>query len=248
MAPRSPRRARTRLALALVLGATAVVAGCGGTPSGTPAASGSPAPSVTPADSTGAPSVAPGSGAPGPSVTPLPPGSFSFDLPAGWRVVQVEGDHEALIASLRPQSPAVAASLADRLANLSSSTTYVAFDASPGTLKKGDLVMLIVTEVALPLDVTLETFATTVKNQVQLLVETDLQLRPILITAGQASSLAYVAPLTRPDGKAGSVAVTQVYYVLPGRGYVLTFAAPPDRVNDYAQAIADIATSFTIRT
>ncbi len=34
-------------------------------------------------------------------------------------------------------------------------------------------------------------------------------------------------PLTRPDGEPGSAAVTQVLYVLPGRGYVLTFAVPP---------------------
>jgi hypothetical protein len=41
--------------------------------------------------------------------------------------------------------------------------------------------------------------------------------------------------------------VTQVLYVLPGRGYVMTFAVPPARADAYAQAVADIATSFTIR-
>jgi hypothetical protein len=42
--------------------------------------------------------------------------------------------------------------------------------------------------------------------------------------------------------------VTQVLYVLPGRGYVMTFAVPTDQAADSAKEIADIATSFTIRT
>jgi hypothetical protein len=160
----------------------------------------------------------------------------------------VGGNHDELLAGLRAQNPAFAESLAARLDNVADTTTYIAFDASPSAVKSGDLVTLIVTEVALPVDVTLETFATTIKGQVEQLVETDVQMRQILITAGQAYSLAYGAPLTRPDGQPGALAVTQVYYVLPGRGYVMTFATPPARANDYAQAVADIATSFMIRT
>jgi hypothetical protein len=228
-----------RILAAALLAGTVAVAGCG-TPTG------SPSPSAVPQTPTTAPSGAPGSG--GPGVTPLPAGSFSFDLPAGWRAVPVAGNHDELLATLRAQNPAFAESLAARLENLADSTSYVAFDASPSAVQKGDLVTLIVTEVPLPLDVTLETFATTIKNQVEQLVETDVPMRQILITAGQAYSLAYGAPLTRPDGEPGTLAVTQVYYVLPGRGYVMTFATPPARANDYAQAVADIATSFTIRT
>ncbi len=52
----------------------------------------------------------------------------------------------------------------------------------------------------------------------------------------------------QPSGPApGAAAVTQVLYVLPGRGYVMTFAVPPARADAYAQAVVDIATSFTIR-
>jgi len=188
-----------------------------------------------------------GSAGPGPAATPLPPGAFTFDLPAGWVAVPVRGDHDALLAGVRAQNPAFAESLAARLAGLSDTTTYVAVDASPAAVKKGDVVMLVVTEVALPADVALQTFASTIKRQVEQLVEGTVDLRQIIVTAGQAFSLAYGAPVTRPDGKPGAAAITQVLYVLPGRGYVLTFAVPPDRANDYAQAIADIATSFTIR-
>ncbi|HYN47675.1 MAG TPA: hypothetical protein VER83_02350, partial [Candidatus Nanopelagicales bacterium] len=124
---------------------------------------------------------------------------------------------------------------------------YFAVDASPSAVAKGDLVTLVVTEVALPRDVSLQTFATTIQGQVKQLVEGDVELREILITAGQAYSMAYTAPVTRPDGKPASAAVTQVLYVLPGRGYVMTFAVPPARANEYAQTVADIATSFTIR-
>ncbi len=234
-------RARRGLVLVLLAG-TVAVAGCGATPSG------SPSPGGTPAASTASPSGAPGSASPGAGITPLPAGSFTFDLPAGWKAVPVGGDHDALLAGLRSQNPAFADSLAARLDNVAATTSYIAFDASPSAVEKGDLVTLIVTEVALPPDVTLETFATTIKGQVEQLVETDVQMRQILVTAGQAYSLAYGAPLTRPDGQPGALAVTQVYYVLPGRGYVMTFATPPARANDYAQAVADIATSFTIRT
>ena len=52
---------------------------------------------------------------------------------------------------------------------------------------------------------------------------------------------------TRPGRRARDAGGHAGLYVLPGRGYVMTFAAPPDRANDYAQAVADIATSFTIR-
>lgn len=159
----------------------------------------------------------------------------------------MDGSHEALIAGLRAQNPAFADSLAARLASLPGAATYLAFDASPAAVKNGDLVTLIVTEVTLPLGVTLETFASTIKGQVEQLVETNVDLQKILVTAGQAYSMAYLAPLTRPDGQTAHVAITQIFYVLPGRAYVMTFAAPPERANDSAKAIADIATSFMIR-
>jgi hypothetical protein len=217
--------------------AALAVAGCGVVPDASPAATATPASPAAPSATTG----------PAPSITPLPPGAFTFDLPAGWVAVPVLGSHDALLARLREQSPVFADSLAARLEGLSDTTTYVAFDASPDAVRKGDIVMLVVTEVALPGDVALQAFASTIKGQVEQLVEGTVDLRQIIVTAGQAFSLAYGAPVTRPDGKPGAAAITQVLYVLPGRGYVMTFAAPPDRANDYAQAIADIATSFTIR-
>jgi len=240
--PSAGSRGTAALAVALLAAAVAV-AGCGTTSSGSPSPSATPAPSTAPASET------PGSGTPAPSLTPLPAGSFTFDLPSGWKAVPVDGDHEALIAGLASQNPTFAESLGARLAALPESATYVAFNATPSVVAKGDLVTLIVTEAdALPLDVTLETFANTLKGQAEQIAEADLELRKILVTAGQAYSLAYAAPLVRPDGQEGTVAVTQVFYVLPGRGYVLTFAAPPSAANDYAQDIADLATSFTIRT
>ena len=228
-APRSRPSAGSRgtAALAVALLAAAVaVAGCGTTSSGSPSPSGTP----------------------GPALTPLPAGSFTFDRPSGWKAVPVDGDHEALVTALAAQNPTFAESLGARLAALPESASYVAFNATPSVVAKGDLVTLIVTEVELPLDVTLETFANTLKGDAEQIAEADLELRKILVTAGQAYSLAYAAPLVRPDGQEGTVAVTQVFYVLPGRGYVLTFAAPPSAANDSAQDIADLATSFTIRT
>jgi hypothetical protein len=213
------------------------VAGCGASSGATPTATATPPGSAGPSNST----------APGPDATPLPPGAFTFDLPAGWVAVPISGSHDALLARLREQNPVFADSLAARLGGLSATTTYVAFDASADAVKQGDIVMLVVTEVALSGDVALEAFASTIKGQVEKLVESTVDLRQVLVTAGQAFSLAYLAPVTRPDGKPASAAITQVLYVLPGRAYVMTFAAPPDRANDYAQAIADIATSFTIR-
>lgn len=227
--------ARWTLASVLVAAAVAL-AGCGPSPSASPSAL-----------PTAGPTAPPGSAEPAPGVTPLPPGSFTLDLPAGWRSVPVDGDHDTLVASFRSENPAFADSLEARLANLSDTTTYFAFDASPDAVQQTDLVTLVVTEVALPLDVSLQTFATTIQGQVEMLIEGDVELRQILITAGQAYSLAYLAPVTRPDGKPASAAVTQVLYLFPGRGYVMTFAVPPALANDYAQAVADIATSFTIR-
>jgi hypothetical protein len=233
------------IALALVV-AAAAVAGCGSTASGSPTPSATPVASVAPGS--GSPSTpAPASGGPAPSVTPLPAGSFTFDLPSGWKAVPVAGDHAALLATLTAANSTFAESLGARLAALPKSATYVAFNATPSVIAKGDLVTLIVTEVPLPLDVTLETFATTLKGNAEQLAEADLQLRRILVTAGQAYSVAYAAPLVRPDGQEGTLAVTQVFYVLPGHGYVLTFAASPGTANDHAKDIADIATSFTIR-
>jgi hypothetical protein len=236
-APRTRRvGARRRWTIALSLAAISVAAaGCGATPSPSPSAS--TAPSASPA-----PSVAPGA-----SATPLPAGSFTFDLPAGWKAVPVTGD-DALIATLASQNATFAESLAARIAALPDSASYLAFDATPSVVAKGDLVTLIVTETPLPVDVTLQTFATTLQKQAEQVAEADLTLRQILVTAGQAYSLAYGAPLVRPDGQEGTVALTQVFYVLPGRGYVMTFAAQPGTAGDHAKDIADIATSFTIRT
>jgi len=228
---RGPRRI---LAVGLVA-ASAALAGCGASSSAAPTALPTAAPTAQP---TG----------PAPSVTPLPPGSFTVDLPAGWRAVPVDGSHDAIVAAVRTRNPVFADSLEARLANLSDTTTYVAFDASPAAVEDGTPVMLVATEVALPADVSLQTFATTVNGQVEQLVEADVELDQILVTAGQAFAMSYEAPVTRPDGQTGSAAITQVLYVLPGRGYVLTFAVPTAQASDYAREIADIATSFTIRT
>jgi hypothetical protein len=228
-AERGPRRRRARTALVVLGGAllAVIVAACGNAPS---------------------PSTAPATMAPPTSVpaTPLPPGAFTFDLPDGWQVVEIDGDYDDLLADLAATNPAFAESLGSRLENLADSATYVAFDASPAAVEAGDLVTLIVTEVDLPPDVDLPTFAETVRAQAEMNVEEDVELRRVLVTAGEAYSLAYAAPFTRPDGQPAAVAVTQVLYTLPGRGYVMTFAAPPDRANDYSEVVADIATSFTI--
>jgi hypothetical protein len=160
--------------------------------------------------------------------------------------VPVDGDHGDMVASLAETNAAFAESLEARLANLPDSATFVAFDGSRDAVASGDVVTLTVTEVDLPAGTSLETFARTVQAQVEQLVESDVELQPIVVTAGQAYSLAYLAPLTRPDGEPGAIAVTQVLYVLPGRGYVLTFGVPPERANDYAQVVAEIATSFAI--
>jgi hypothetical protein len=216
--------------IAAVLAAIAVLlAACGAGPSPSPAPPSDQASSASPAPA-----------------TPLPPGAFTFDLPDGWQVVEVDGDHEALLAELAATNPDFAESLGARLENLPDSATYVAFDGSDEAVAAGDLVTLIVTEVDLPPDVTLATFAETVKSQAEMVAEQDVGLRRILVTAGEAYSLAYAAPFQRPDGQPGAVAVTQVLYTLPGRGYVMTFAATPDRANDRAKVVADIATSFSI--
>lgn len=218
-----------------------VLAACGATPSP------SPAPSADPSGTASPGAVTPGPGvSTDPAATPFPPGAFTVELPDGWRSVPVDGDHGALAGEFAATNPAFAESLEARLENLPDTATYVAFDGAEEAVAAGELATLTVTEVDLPPDVTLETFARTVQTQVEQLVEGDVELRRILVTAGEAYSLAYLAPLTRPDGEPGAAAVTQVLYVLPGRGYVLTFAVPPERANDYAQAIADTATSFTI--
>jgi hypothetical protein len=222
---RHPGPALALLAMALLAGA---VAACGSAPSPSPAPA-SPPPAT-----------------PDPAATPLPPGAFTFDLPDGWQVVEIDGAYEDLLAELEATNPAFAESLSARLDNLADSATFVAFDGSPEAVESGDLVTLTVTEVDLPPDVTLEAFAETIRSQAELIVEDDVELRRILVTAGEAYSLAYAAPLTRPDGQPGTVAVTQALYTLPGRGYVLTFAVPPDRANDYSETVADIATSFAI--
>lgn len=229
--PRAPRPARPRrpaawlgpagLAVALL-----VAAACGSAPS-------SPAP-ASPVPATP------------PPATPLPPGAFTFDLPDGWQVVEIDGAHDGLLADLATTNPAVAESLGARLENLPDSATYLAFDASREAVGAGDLVTLTVTEVDLPPEVTLGTFAETVRSQAEMVAEDDVELRRILVTAGEAYSIAYAAPLTRPDGQPAAVAVTQVLYALPGRGYVMTFAVPPDRANDYSEIVAEIAISFAI--
>jgi hypothetical protein len=213
-----------------VLGAGIALAGCGTAPSEPPATASPSAPSGTPAA----------------VFTPLPPGSFTVDLPDGWRDVPLDGRYEELVAGLRAANRPFGESLQSRLENVAETSTYFAFDASPEVVASGDLVTLVVTEVALPTDVSVQAFATTVQRQVEQLVEGDVELREVLVTAGQAYSLAYLAPLTRPDGQPASMAVTQVMYALPGRGYVISFFVPPARANDYAEVVATIATSFRI--
>ncbi|HYN49074.1 MAG TPA: hypothetical protein VER83_09425, partial [Candidatus Nanopelagicales bacterium] len=153
--PAAPSGRRTA-ALAVFVAALAL-AGCGAAPSVSPVATATPGASTQPSG-------------PAPSVTPLPPGAFTFDLPAGWVAVPIAGSPDALLETLRAQNPAFADSLAARLENLSDTTTYFAVDASPSAVAKGDLVTLVVTEVALPRDVSLQTFATTIQGQVKQLV------------------------------------------------------------------------------
>jgi hypothetical protein len=224
LAPKIPQGVGSRLLL--TFGCALLVAACGTAPSPAPTPALTPKPPAIPA--------------------PLPPGAFTLDLPRGWQSVPVDGDHEALLADLARANPVFAESLGARLANLPDTATKFAFDGSPAVVSAGDVVTLTVTEVDLPADVALETFAGTVQGQVERLVEADVELRRVLVTAGQAYSLAYLVPLTRPDGQPASVAVTQLLYVLPGRGYVITFAVPPARANDYAPVVSDIATSFAI--
>ena len=223
-----------------LLAVVVAIAGCGATTGLPSAGAASAAPSPVP-------SGVPGSSGPAPSVTPVPAGQLTFDLPAGWRAIPVTGNHDELLASLRAQNPAFADALAARLENLSATTSYVALDLSPDAVQKGELVTLLVTEVALPPDVTLDAFAATIKSQVDRLADTEVQLRNVLLTAGPAISFAYGGQLPGADGTPGTPAVTEVCYTVPGRGYVLTFATPPDRANDYLKAIADIATSFTVQ-
>lgn len=243
MAPRSRPRGRRASIRGIVAGAAvaAVLAACGATPSASPTDSSSPAPSASPAV-TSAPEGSPA------AATPRPPGAFTIDLADGWRSVPLDGDQTALLAELGATNAGFAESIGARLDALPDSASYVAFDGSKEAVGAGDVATLIVTEVDLPADVALQTFATTVQSQVELLVEADVELRPILVTAGQAYSLAYLAPLTRPDGEPGMAAVTQVLYVLPGRGYVVTFAVPPERANDYAEEVAEMAQSFAVGT
>lgn len=241
MAPLGRPSGRRAWIRGIVAGAAvaAVLAACGATTSASPATSSSPVPSASPA-ATPAPDGSPG------AATPRPPGGFTIDLADGWRSVPIGGDHAALLAELSAANPVFAESIGARLDALPDSASYVAFDGSKNAVSAGDVATLTVTEVDLPPDVALQTFATTVQSQVEQLVEGDVELRPILVTGGQAYSLAYLAPLTRPDGEPGMAAVTQILYVLPGRGYVLTFAVPPERANDYAQEVADMAQSFAV--
>lgn len=244
-----PRRARAAGrgigAVVAVAAVAALLAACGATPSTSPAGSATPAPSSPSPAATASPGTTAGPDG-SPAATPFPRGAFTIDLADGWQSVPVDGDNDALLAELGTTNPEFAESLGARLDALPDSASYVAFDGSKDALTAGELATLTVTEVDLPPDVALETFAKTVQGQVEQLVEDDVELRPILVTGGQAYSLAYLAPLTRPDGQPGMAAVTQVLYTLPGRGYVLTFAVPPERANDDAQEVADMATSFAI--
>ncbi len=87
------------------------------------------------------------------------PGAFTFVLPAGWAGVPVAGSHDVLLATLRSRNAAFAKSLAGRLENRLDTTPYVVFDDSPAAVTKGDLATLVVTEVALPIDASLQWFA-----------------------------------------------------------------------------------------
>lgn len=250
MIPRRPEPRPGGRALSAAMLVAIVAAACGATPSAAPA-SPSPAPATSaPASSTPAPSssaAASASGGPRASATPFPAGSFTFDLPAGWKVIPLDGSHDALLAAFRAKNPAFADSLQARIAALPGTATYMAVNASPDVVAKGDVVTLIVTEVNLPADVQLETFAKAIQSQVKQIVESDVPLKPVLLSSGRGYSMAYTAQLTRPDGQQASVAVTQVLYLVPGRGYVMTFAAPQSRAQDYAQDISDVATSFRIK-
>lgn len=245
MAPARRLRGRRASIRGIMAGAAVavVLAACGATPSASPSAS--PPASQGPAASA-SPAVTPAPDGSPAAATPLPPGAFTIDLADGWQSVPIDGDHTALLAELGATNPEFAESIGARLDALPDSASYVAFDGSNEAVSAGEVATLTVTEVDLPADVALQTFATTVQSQVEQLVEDDVELRQILVTGGQAYSLAYLAPLTRPDGEPAMAAVTQVLYVLPGRGYVLTFAVPPERANDYANEVADMATSFAI--
>lgn len=247
----SQRRAGRRIrvgrvpAAAVLVALGAILGACGATPNPSPVPTPAAPASLSPTEP--APGATPAAAAtPGPDATPLRPAAFTFDLPDGWQSVPVGEDHADLVAALTERNPAFAESLGARLDSLPPSATYVAFDGGADAVTAGDVAMLTVTEVDLPADVTLTTFARTIQDQVQQLVENEVELRKILVAAGEAYSIAYFAPITRPDGQTASAAVTQVLYVVPGRGYVATFATSLDRANDYAREVADIATSFTL--
>lgn len=251
---RPARRARLAGAALWLVLAVASLAACGTAAS--PGAPSSVAPAtdgatvVTPAATAAPSSGGEASAVPGATsstaATPRPRGAFTFELPASWKEVALDGDYAELIAGLRATNSTFADSLDARLRNVAASTSYFAFDASESAIKAGDLATLAVTETDLPPGVSVQTLATTVQNQVTQLVETDVPLREIVTASGPGFSIAYAAPLTRPDGKEGTVAVTQVFYALPGRGFVMTFSAPPETADAHAQAVAQIAQSFLV--
>ena len=237
-----PSVGRWRACLGLSVAAALLVGACGASPTtapGSPEATTSPA--ATPAGS------AASSGPPSTAV-PLPPGAFTVALPAGWKAVPVAGDHAALIAEIRNANPAFADALASRLANLAATATYVAFDDTAAAIANGRVVTLVVTEVELPPTVSLQTFTNTVQEQVQQLTEQPVEAKRIVIASGEAYDLEFIAPIQRSDGSQATAAITQVLYVVPGRGYVMTFTAPPSVAPSYGKTFAEIATSFRIST
>jgi len=232
----APARSRCRLGLAMAL-AGALIVGCGTSGPATAVPSGGPA---SPAPASPAPS---GSFAPG---TPRPAGAYALTLPTGWRSVPIGSDYAAAAARYEATSPRFATSLKGQLTGLPKSASEYAYDGNDATVKSGTLVALTVTEVALPAAVNLDAFSAEVGRQVSQVAEKTIPAERFLTSSGPADRLVYEAPFDQTSGGTAVAAITQVLLVVPGRGYVLTFATTPSRAPADGPVFAEIARSIVL--
>jgi len=227
----APARSRCRLGLAMAL-AGALIVGCGTSGPATAVPSGGPA---SPAPS--------GSFAPG---TPRPAGAYALTLPTGWRSVPIGSDYAAAAARYEATSPRFATSLKGQLTGLPKTASEYAYDGNDATVKSGTLVALTVTEVALPAAVNLDAFSAEVGRQVSQVAEKTIPAERFLTSSGPADRLVYEAPFDQTSGGTAVAAITQVLLVVPGRGYVLTFATTPSRAPADGPVFAEIARSIVL--